>query len=180
MLLFILICLQRVPKKVYFKTSYVTVYLVLVFYVLSLHTNFKTSYVTVYRAFGKKKTVSDSFQNIVCYCLSKSSNAFCKSGTIFQNIVCYCLSLAGKLLADVLEAFQNIVCYCLSIFILLIVSTASISKHRMLLFIIPPDSTVVIVSNFKTSYVTVYQTYAEWEHWCGVYFKTSYVTVYQF
>ena len=70
MLLFILICLQRVPKKVYFKTSYVTVYLNTVNSIMA----------------------SVQFQNIVCYCLSCFGVLCVIASHEFQNIVCYCLS----------------------------------------------------------------------------------------
>ena len=58
-------------------------------------------------------------------------------GVLFQNIVCYCLSDAPKFISPWLNIFQNIVCYCLS------------------------EKTVQLytdMKDFKTSYVTVYQT----------------------
>ena len=56
-----------------FKTSYVTVYLQVVYSVYASCAYFKTSYVTVYHYseyVGRKP--KEGFQNIVCYCLSRS------------------------------------------------------------------------------------------------------------
>ena len=118
---------------------------------------FKTSYVTVYLISNIPLLEQYSFQNIVCYCLSFTAHYLAPAGDIskhrmllfilprricrnachviskhrmllfisknhtyngkrteFQNIVCYCLSF--KFSAKEIQAFifQNIVCYCLS------------------------------------------------------------------
>ena len=140
------------------------------------------------------------FQNIVCYCLSRTAYKSFHSFHIFQNIVCYCLSALSQLRAlniiiskhrmllfirrqfryeSDLSKFQNIVCYCLSFAKM----RERIARHY-----------------FKTSYVTVYLTenlplnfgFSISKHRMLLFikkhdqytyehsnFKTSYVTVYQ-
>ena len=100
------------------------------------------------------------FQNISCYCLSKSPSVEIPDINLFQNISCYCLSQCmmhlGKLQCnfktslvivylknsgwtDWTKAFQNISCYCLSIWQWQVgIQRICISKHLMLLFIDSP------------------------------------------
>ena len=55
--------------------------------------HFKTSYVTVYQMGpGYTEDACRRFQNIVCYCLSRTDNIEFEQLMSFQNIVCYCLS----------------------------------------------------------------------------------------
>ena len=99
-----------------------------------------------------------------------------------------------------MNKFQNIVCYCLSCNVLRYSDVnITISKHRMLLFIYTVHIPRIGKVNFKTSYVTVYQSASDTPckvlfiskhrmllfihhrtvlHRRYFYFKTSYVTVY--
>ncbi len=140
----------------YFKTSYVTVYLMPVLRTQHYVVYFKTSYVTVYHNLSLNFSKSILFQNIVCYCLSmqKQRNwqrlhiskhrmllfiqSTCRLVNVrsgFQNIVCYCLSQGLPEKRCLYCKFQNIVCYCLSI--------ARTADRNW-------------IGDFKTSYVTVY------------------------
>ena len=185
---------------VYFKTSYVTVYREVgkgrphVF-------NFKTSYVTVYLDIAPQPRSSVRiskhrmllfielsshtvlmifrFQNIVCYCLSGLTlSCFCNHSRISKHrMLLFIIFQIHEMSIDF--QFQNIVCYCLSM---------QIHLSRS------------IITNFKTSYVTVYH-HNRYRYGCAgliskhrmllficsvismycvcANFKTSYVTVYQ-
>ena len=96
-----------------------------------------------------------TFQNILCYCLTKhkrlykvSSNIskhpmllFNESGATsisqtikFQNILCYCLTYFLKKQKASKAKFQNILCYCLTTTFNCSIWLEIISKHPMLLF----------------------------------------------
>ena len=143
--------------RVYFKTSYVTVYptfqrskvrylfiskhRMLLFILLQLAVQmffhyFKTSYVTVYH---KSAHISIGIPFISKHRMLLFIPAPVRPDDrppAFQNIVCYCLSkqLVKKVGWD--KTFQNIVCYCLSfVTAAMLFPPFVISKHRMLLFI---------------------------------------------
>ena len=80
---------------------------------LNIRLYFKTSYVIVYLPSPLYLQVIPSFQNILCYCLSDWYQLLCHLAQLFQNILCYCLSIS---FIDIIyrQWFQNILCYCLS------------------------------------------------------------------
>ena len=120
----------------YFKTSYVTVYRICSYSSSETRNDFKTSYVTVYPGLsGITKPYFSHFKTsyVTVYLLRKKRKT---AKDKFQNIVCYCLSV-NPLKAASVPVFQNIVCYCLS------------SRHV---------TGQILQRNFKTSYVTVYQS----------------------
>ena len=102
----------------------------------SCNSDFKTSYVTVYHAFTKAFVVISSFQNIVCYCLSKTSEELSLITMNFKTSYVTVYQKEAPHFTFEYHLFQNIVCYCLS----------SI-----------PDQKSSNKKNFKTSYVTVYR-----------------------
>ena len=83
-------------------------------YLSDIFIYFKTSYVIVYLLTFACNLCSFIFQNILCYCLSITALIDEPIGLIFQNILCYCLSSAVSVLVFSYTAFQNILCYCLS------------------------------------------------------------------
>ena len=188
-----------------------------------LYDNFKTSYVTVYRVVQAIVSLFCPFQNIVCYCLSTTAGmavvAIKDFKTSYVTVylyewLCYryeygiskhrilLFICSAAFISLVAYIFQNIVCYCLSCNVLRYSDVnITISKHRMLLFIYTVHIPRIGKVNFKTSYVTVYQSASDTPckvlfiskhrmllfihhrtvlHRRYFYFKTSYVTVYHF
>ena len=116
--------------------------------------HFKTSYVTVNVTCCNMLPL---FQNIVCYCLSEFSGSRAYLVDLFQNIVCYCLSLLCLFDNRVLMRFQNIVCYCLSLFPFSLLCRYKPFQNIVCYCLSPLIKDLRYkVSNFKTSYVTVY------------------------
>ena len=119
--------------------------------------NFKTSYVTVYRVLLFPATFyTDGFQNIVCYCLSHTKQLASRLKNNFKTsyvTVYHKLNITRRYITKISKhrmllfikyagiclvsscLFQNIVCYCLSVLSYLWWMNVRISKHRMLLFI---------------------------------------------
>ena len=77
--------------------------------------DFKTSYVIVYLAHISPLNLLETFQNILCYCLSGTAVSTVTKTAIFQNILCYCLSIQEAIDKSYNRVFQNILCYCLSV-----------------------------------------------------------------
>ena len=64
-------------------------------YLSDIFIYFKTSYVIVYLLTFACNLCSFIFQNILCYCLSITALIDEPIGLIFQNILCYCLSISA-------------------------------------------------------------------------------------
>ena len=97
-----------------------------------------------------------SFQNIICYCLTDAVNAETIRVRRFQNIICYCLTIKVTVEDKKAIAFQNIICYCLTHYDLISCHHNYISKHHMLLFnFLLIHQVYHILRHFKTSYVIV-------------------------
>ena len=127
---------------------------------------------------GRKILPVNSFQNIVCYCLSLevalSRHCIRNFKTSYVTVYLFFRISFNDSLSDFKTSYVTVYRCSLST----ILSKSSISKHRMLLFITLQGGKRISHANFKTSYVTVY--HIEGESWafsrCN--FKTSYVTVY--
>ena len=119
------------------------------------------------------------FQNILCWSLSScrwivrypcriSKHLMLKFITVqphnsfgtlqFQNILCWSLSRGCRRIQSWKSKFQNILCWSLSVWIDSLLDVSDISKHLMLKFIAHGSITTSPGSDFKTSYVEVYQT----------------------
>ena len=78
-------------------TTDISKHLMLLFIIHSFYTKrtdlyFKTSYVIVYLSGVMNLAAASGFQNILCYCLSCTVDPFQRLQFVFQNILCYCLS----------------------------------------------------------------------------------------
>ena len=138
-----------------FKTSYVIVYLSQKAS-MNLHFwNFKTSYVIVYHTFVLYKKNWSIFQNILCYCLSKSHLDRYVTDYISKHLMLLFIFIffpAATLPSSISK-------HLMLLFIrrrTLNRFTTDISKHLMLLFIPEKIPTSKHSEYFKTSYVIVY------------------------
>mgnify|MGYP004635473287 CR=1 FL=1 len=144
----------------------------------NINGNFKTSYVTVYQIAGVVAAIGPLHFKTSYVTVYQESLGEEVNGKVFQNIVCYCLSAHLNLSLLFFFSFQNIVCYCLSQQLLLEDAFSSISKHRMLLFIMSffaKTKTSFLISKHRMLlFISLSISYRS----CDMYFKTSYVTVY--
>ena len=163
-------------------------------------TNFKTSYVIVYLGTAAVKVASSLFQNILCYCLSKSILGYGTFNRISKHLMLLFILYLSCRLLDLHTYFKTSyvivylhpgwrvsahALYFKTSYVIVyryrsseVGSCGIISKHLMLLFIPSPHIPLSLFLDFKTSYVIVYPVVLALVDGSITNFKTSYVIVY--
>ena len=119
------------------------------------HLYFKTSYVEVYLVISGIVAVFYEFQNILCWSLSQGRGDtphiyHISKHLMLKFIQSQCHTIIPR------PVFQNILCWSLSWCRIIIFRFGRISKHLMLKFIIFLSPSSFSCAYFKTSYVEVY------------------------
>ena len=145
----------REPNHLYFKTSYVEVYLNPDPDCGALCIHFKTSYVEVYLVISGIVAVFYEFQNILCWSLSQGRGDtphiyHISKHLMLKFIQSQCHTIIPR------PVFQNILCWSLSKTDRVKTGRIDISKHLMLKFIVLTSLAEPDILYFKTSYVEVY------------------------